>query len=101
MLASTIQIPLSHNKYAIHWGSDSKFERFAGSYFLDTVSNMKHVIKEVKYEPDVVYSRVDGMFGCCWTVTITEPFKQKYSVRNWIDIVEYYESRGFSFVEKN
>ena len=99
MFNSEIIVIPSNVPHSIHWGSGSNFERFANSYFLEMASSVdKHVIASVKYEPDELYSRFDGIAGCCWIVTISEPFTQKYHIRNWVDIVHYYEHRGFTFV---
>lgn len=104
---TSIKIQSSPQRNAIHWGSRSNFERFVGSYFIDVSPGAKikkHVITRVKYEPDEVYNRVDGMAGCCWTIGVFDSNTNtpvSYHVRNWIDIVHHYETQGYQFVEDN
>jgi hypothetical protein len=102
-MSEIINLPCSPIRNAIHWGHGSNFERFANKgYFLEPAKNNKHIITNVKYEPDSVYQRVDGMAGCCWLVDVQEygeNTQKKYYIRNWIDIVHHYEQKGFKFVE--
>jgi hypothetical protein len=43
------------------------------------------------------------MAGKCWIVIINDVENdkiEKYYIRNWIDIVEYYKEKGLKFVEE-
>ena len=92
-----------------HYGSESNYQRFRFSYFITNIYDpnediiYKHIITDVKYQPDSVYSTCDGYFGKCWVVTINDAENNetdKYYIRNWIDIVEYYKEKGLKFVEE-
>ena len=101
-MSSIIKIPSAPISNAIHWGSSSKFERFVNANFIETATQNTHKITNVKYEPDSIYQCVDGMAGCCWTVAVRDPITDtfaNYYIRNWIDIVHYYEQKGFQFIE--
>jgi len=97
----------------MHYGSQANYERFVGTaYFICDVSyrsNMddldkskKHPISEVVYSPDKLYQANDGYVGSCWKVTVLNGengTSATYSIRNWIDIVQYYLTKGYRFVE--
>jgi hypothetical protein len=101
---SDCQIKSAPQRNTIHWGNHSNFERFVGAYFIEVSLNTaikKHVITKVKYEPDEIYNRVDGMAGCCWAVGVLDTNTNtttNYHIRNWIDIVHHYEEQGYQFV---
>ena len=154
----------------LHWGSCSNYERFCsdGSYFVkESAPEDKHYVAEIKYQPDDLYSIMDGMAGRCWIVVIrgkytpatqtrgasiisttlrsenhsiptlslasrlhpgiaqqcdgvatnagleevkaVEPWDNDpstnvntgtYYIRNWVDIVKFFETLGYKFVEK-
>ena len=103
------ELPCVCRKYLYHYGSESNYQRFRFSYFIkfnpSTDENIiyKYIIYNVTYAPDELYNSVDGMAGKCWIVTInnTEDDQiEKYYIRNWVDIVEYYKEKGFKFVEE-
>jgi hypothetical protein len=88
-----------------HYGSFSNYAKYIGEYFIET-ANPEHgklyVITNVIYEPDSLYRSTDGYAGRCWTVTVYDSVIKtfaNYYIRNWIDIVHYYETIGFAFVE--
>ena len=101
----------------MHYGSEANYERFVGTAFficdisyrpdiddLDTTktNSKKHSITEVVYSPDKLYQANDGYVGSCWKVTVLNGdngTSATYSIRNWIDIVQYYLKKGFKFVE--
>jgi hypothetical protein len=105
-----IELPGICRPSLYHYGSESNYQRFRFSYFIkinpptDETIIYKYIISDVKYQPDKLYNSVDGMAGKCWVVTINnnEDDKiEKYYIRNWIDIVEYYKEKGLEFVQEN
>ena len=87
-----------------HYGSDSNYVNHKGAWFSSNPDNgIKHVITNVKYEPDSVYRMVDGYSGRCWIVTVYDSKMEtfvNYYIRNWVDIVHYYnETLGLVFVD--
>jgi hypothetical protein len=104
-----LELPCICRPSLYHYGSESNYQRFRHSYFIktnplpDETIIYKYIIIDVTYTPDKLYNSVDGMAGKCWIVTInnTENDKiEKYYIRNWIDIVEYYKEKGLKFVEE-
>ena len=84
----------------IHCGRSSKYDRFCGTYFANTDFD-KHIVVNVTYQPDKLYQVLDGMAGRCWMVVtqyITDLTFSNYYIRNWEDIVHYYDDRGYKFV---
>ena len=108
-MENIIKIPCFTSPTTSHWGSSGNYSRFFGSYFIlkdsgDAKYIYKHIIIEVKYEPDELYSKNDGYFGKCWLVTINDNEDCKlntYYIRNWIDIVHFYEEKGYIFVDES
>lgn len=100
----------------MHYGSEANYERFVGTaYFicdisyrpniddLENTTSKKHYISEVMYAPDKLYQVNDGYVGSCWKIKVVNGENGSsvtYSIRNWIDIVEYYRKKGFKFVEQ-
>ena len=104
-----IQLPCFCNPLIYHYGSESGYQRFRHSYFIKNICESneniiyKHIITDVTYKPDNNYSITDGHFGKCWIVTINNNENdkiEKFYIRNWIDIVEYYKEKGNQFVEE-
>jgi hypothetical protein len=104
-----LELPCICRPSLYHYGSESNYQRFCHSYFITNIYDpnediiYKHIITDVKYKPDSVYSTCDGYFGKCWVVTINDVENdkiEKYYIRNWIDIVEYYKEKGIKFVEE-
>ena len=104
-----VELPCICRPSLYHYGSESNYQRFRFSYFITNIYDpnediiYKHIITDVKYQPDSVYSTCDGYFGKCWIVTINDAENNetdKYYIRNWIDIVEYYKEKGLKFVEE-
>lgn len=103
-------LPTASRPITIHHGSSSGFERFKGtSYFIQNENELnetiiyKHIVIDVKYEADNNYRLHDGNIGRCWLVTVLDNESCEecyYYIRNWIDIVDYYEAKGFKFVEE-
>jgi hypothetical protein len=104
-----IELPCSSKHIAYHYGSESNYQRFRHSYFIkinpptDETIIYKYIIIDITYTPDKLYNSVDGMAGKCWIVIINDVENdkiEKYYIRNWIDIVEYYKEKGLKFVEE-
>jgi hypothetical protein len=103
-----ILLPCISKPLLYHYGSQSGYQRFRYSYFIkksDIEANIicKHIITKVEYLPDEIYRRDDGYAGRCWIISVNnnenENF-EKYYIRNWIDIIEFYKEKGFGFVEE-
>jgi len=104
-----IILPTICRPMMLHFGSESGYKRFIYSYFIKKVSDpeenliFKHIITSIKYQPDKLYSTMDGMIGKCWIVevhNIENDQSYKYYIRNWTDIVEYYKDKGLEFVSE-
>jgi len=104
-----IELPCASGKYPYiyHYGSESNYQNLCHSYFIKNNRDnnetiiYKHIIIDVKYIPDKLYSSVDGMAGKCWVITINNNENEtveKYYIRNWIDIVEFYKEKGCVFI---
>ena len=102
-----VPLPCVSRPMLFHYGSESGYQRFRYSYFIknDTVSNdnllYKYIIMDVKYEPDEYYVTHDGYHGKCWIVTINNNENEKmekYYIRNWVDIVDYFKEKDLNFV---
>ena len=102
-----IPLPCVSRPMIYHYGSEAGYQRFRYSYFMKNDTEYddnfiyKHIICDIKYQPDELYSYHDGMTGKCWIVTIddNENCKRiKYYIRNWIDIVEYFKEKNLKFV---
>ncbi len=94
---SIISLPVVYGPMILHYGSESKYERFGNSCFKqidDDGCIMTHHITSVQYIPDELYNSVDGMAGKCWLVSVVDNLKvpKTYYIRNWHDIVEYYKT---------
>lgn len=104
-----ISVPCYTTPTTSHFGSTSNYSRFIDSYFIlkdsgDEKYIYKHIIIGVKYEPDEFYRMNDGYFGNCWLVTVNDNENCKintYYIRNWIDIVHFYEEKGFIFMDES
>ena len=108
---SIIDLPCILKPRLYHYGSESYYQRFKYSYFIQKDATdhpnllYKKIIMEVLYKPDETYRINDGMTGKCWIVTIDDNQTDnvhkkitKYYIRNWIDLVHYFEEKGFAFV---
>jgi len=101
-------IPYFTTPTTSHFGSSANYSRFFGSYFIkkdygDAKYIYKHIITEVKYEPDELYSINDGYCGRCWLVTINNneyDIMEKYYIRNWSDIVQFYKEKDLKFIQE-
>jgi len=103
-----ISLPCVRKPLVYHYGSEAGYKRFRYSYFIkksDIEANFiyKHIITAVEYLPDEIYRRDDGYAGRCWIVSVNNnenEIFEKYYIRNWIDIVEFYKEKGLEFVEE-
>ena len=98
----------SYSTRGLHFGSESGYERFGGSYFEQLEYNEnniinKAIINKVKYDPDSTYCHTDGYGGTCWCAEIIDSDEQGiiyYHFRNFEDLVGIYNGKGYKFVEK-
>jgi hypothetical protein len=94
---SIISLPVVYGPMILHYGSESKYERFGNSCFKKLVGDDSIItdhITSVQYRPDDLYKMVDGMSGKCWLVSVVDNLKvhKTYYIRNWHDIVNYYKT---------
>ena len=109
-MTEIIKLPRYSTPMTLHYGSEAKYERFVdAAYFIcghnaddSQQPSKKHRITEVIYAPDDTYRITDGHAGSCWKVKVVDGENESsaiYYIRNWIDIVQYYTIKGFTFVE--
>ena len=94
MCQSIIVLPCVRGQLTMHYGSQCNYQRFIGFQFKNKSDDI-HTVLSVKYEPDKIYSIVDGVAGTCWLVSVIDQLTNNqitYSIRNWVDIVEYYKT---------
>lgn len=87
----------------LHFGRESNYEIYISNYFEQielSEENIieKAIIKDIVYEPDIIYIASDGHAGRCWYAEIIDNGIIKYSFRNFSDIVKMYEKKGYKFV---
>jgi hypothetical protein len=88
----------------LHFGRESNYEIYIGNYFEQIELSQeniieKAIIKDIVYEPDIIYIASDGHAGRCWYTEIIDNGIIKYSFRNFSDIVKMYEKKGYKFVK--
>ena len=96
-----VSLPSCTNTNSLHFGSQSNYQRFRFSYFNEETKSNKHIITDIKYHPDDLYSTYDGMTGNCWLVEVNDSVNEiinTYYIRNWSDIVHFYKEKKFNFV---
>jgi len=97
----------SYSTIALHFGSQSGYERFAGCHFeekTDSENNIinKSIILSVKYDPDSIYRDTDGNGGTCWCAEIIDSDEEGivyYHFRNFENLVEMYNAKGYKFIQ--
>lgn len=64
----------------------------------------KAIINSINYEPDSIYSTTDGYTGTCWvSEMIDSDYEYGYQYlhfRNFEDLVEFYQQKGYKFNKK-
>ena len=106
MSIDIINLPQYTTPLIMHYGFSENYARFCNSYFEKNQGDktIKHVIENVTYQSDSLYSNTDGMVGRCWIVIVhdcqTNAF-HNYYIRNWVDIAHYYEQNNFKFIIVN
>ena len=99
-------VPNYCSKGLLHFGSQSGYERFSGSYFekIECDENNlidKAIINSIKYDPDSIYRENDGYAGTCWCAKIIDSDEKGfvyYHFRNFESLVKMYEEKGYNFV---
>jgi len=89
-----------------HFGKNSNYEIFNGSYFEQINSFQenfieKSIIKNIFYSPDITYIESDGNRGRCWCAQIIDNGLVNYYFRNFSHLVQLYEKKGYKFVKSN
>ena len=99
-----VEVPIFRSVTVLHLGSEAEYKRFSGSYFVKRgaadSAEEKHIVIYVSYDPDGSYADSDGTYGRCWVVVLNNTVTGDwitYIIRNWIDLVKYYESFGYAF----
>ena len=100
-----ISLPSIPRGTTLHFGSTSTYERFIGSYFINKnweKSNDEYIYKDIitniEYNTDTVYSNTGGNY---WVITVQNTEHNTilyYYIRNFGDIVTYYEGKDFVFI---
>ena len=102
------EINVSSLYKGFHFGAMSGYERlkcrwFEQKEFDDDNYMYKAFINDIKYDPDEIYLKNDGYSGRSWIAEIfdTENVKtEMYHFRNFIDLVEVFDKKGYRFVEE-
>jgi hypothetical protein len=92
----------------LHFGPISGYEKLKGNWFeqkeFDEHNYLyRAFINYIIYEPDEIYIRNDGYSGNCWKAEIFDTENEKteiYRFRNFIDLVEVFDKKGYRFVEE-
>jgi hypothetical protein len=73
---------------------------FIRHYFEEVKSKTnKATINQINFNPDKIYLATNGYTGNCWTAIVSEMDGLiHYNFRNFRDLVNYYEKKGFTFV---
>ena len=107
-MTDIILVPAHITSCIYHFGIDAGYACLNNSYFINEVLNIndtnifKHVILDVSYNPDNTYKYTDGHAGRCWLFKINDCENDKiiqYSIRNWVDLVEYFREKRLIFVK--
>jgi hypothetical protein len=100
----------SYSIRGTHYGRQSGYERFAGCHFEEKTESEqniinKAIIQSVKYEPDSIYRDNDGYGGTCWCAEIIDSGADEcitfYHFRNFENLVEMYNAKGYKFIQIN
>ena len=102
------EINVSSFYKGLHFGSMSDYEKlqwkwFEKKEFDDNNYMYKAIIHYIKYQPDEIYLKNDGYSGNCWIAEIFDSENEKteiYSFRNFVDLVEVFDKKGYRFVEE-
>ena len=101
-MESNCQVNINYTN-ELHFGRESNYEIYISNYFEQIELSQeniieKAIIKDIVYEPDIIYIASDGHAGRCWYAEIIDNGIIKYSFRNFSDIVKMYEKKGYKFV---
>ncbi len=97
----------SYSTRGIHFGLSSNYQNYEGKWFEEKNYNSnsfinKSIITSIDYFPDSIYCSTDGYGGTCWCAKIIDSDEgiNYYHFRNFGDLVQSYEAKGYKFVEK-
>ena len=101
------EINVSSLYKGLHFGAMSGYDKLQGKWFEqkefdDNNYMFKAFINNIKYDPDEIYLKNDGYSGNCWTAEILDTKNVKieiYRFRNFVDLVEVFEKKGYKFIE--
>jgi hypothetical protein len=100
----------SYSTRGIHFGLSSNYQNYEGNWFEEKNNNSnnsnnfiyKSIITSIDYLPDSIYCTTDGYGGTCWCAKIIDSDEgiNYYHFRNFEDLVQSYEAKGYKFVGK-
>ncbi len=104
-MSKQVNIPMSFK--GLHFGDSSDYKKLKGKWFEQKEFNTdnfmyKALIMDIKYNPEDLYYTTDGYAGRCWSAEILETENGDiiiYNFRNFGDLVEEFEKRGYKFIE--
>lgn len=99
-----IKVPIIGDN--LHFGEISNYKQFKNKWFEQTEFDddnlmYKAIIIDIKYFPDEYYYKNDGYCGTCWVaeiVVLSEGTFNKYYFRNFIDLIELFNEKGYKFI---
>jgi hypothetical protein len=97
----------SYSTRGIHFGSSSNYQNYTGKWFEEKNNDSnnfinKSIIISIDYSPDSIYCSTDGYGGTCWCAKIIDSDEGFIycHFRNFEDLVQKYDAKGYKFVEK-
>ena len=107
MLADKNIFIVSRSRTSVHFGLPTNYEKLTGRSFikkqLDNGIRYKSTIIKMIYDPDEIYCLTESDKGTCWSAYILDSEEANvncYHFRNFVDMIELYEEKGYKFVEK-
>ena len=107
MLADKNIFIASRSRTSVHFGLPTNYEKLTGRSFikkqLDNGIRYKSTIIKMIYDPDEIYCLTESDKGTCWSAYIFDSEEANvncYHFRNFVDMIELYEEKGYKFVIK-
>ena len=107
MLADKNIFIASRSRTSVHFGLPTNYEKLTGRSFikkqLDNGIRYKSTIIKMIYDPDEIYCLTEIDKGTCWSAYILDSEEANvncYHFRNFVDMIEMYEEKGYKFVIK-
>jgi hypothetical protein len=107
MLADKNIFIVSRSRTSVHFGLPTNYEKLTGRSFIKKQLNngirYKSTIIKMIYDPDEIYCLTESDKGTCWSAYILDSEEANvncYHFRNFADMIEMYEEKGYKFVIK-